>query len=61
MGHFLSSDRKNLILAIMTHIEPFMNKQFSFSEIFAPTLSYAMSTFLDKICHRKKFDVIPVT
>jgi hypothetical protein len=62
-GHFLSSDRKNLILANMTHIEPFMNKQFSFFfKVFAPSLSYALSTFVDKSYQRKKkIVVIPVT
>jgi hypothetical protein len=43
----------------MTHFEPFMNKQFSFFEIFAPTLSYALSTFVDKSSHRKELTVIP--
>jgi hypothetical protein len=47
-GHFLSS-------------EPFMNQQFSFFEIFAPTLSYALSTFVDKSNQGKELDVIPLT
>jgi hypothetical protein len=50
-----------MILANMTHIELFMNKQLIFFEIFAPTLSYALFTFVDKSSHRKELVVIPVT